>query len=204
MGQYRWFTCFISAELIRSCILLGIDNHGSLYAGIWSLTQPVLWVFQVGAVFELLFLIYKQKPSPGKLTRQLFTYYLPFAVAFAAVVTLYEPMEMAIGPWWLLATVNMTKWLAWIFLFLLLAQDVLDVTDTPRLPQELVIHRRLLFLYMGLTPGLLGIMALLQDRHVGEIANFCAEIVWLLCLICWIAFLRPSPLNKAGAYPTAA
>lgn len=204
MNQYRWFTCFISAELIRSCILLGLSDHGPLYAGIWSLTQPVLWVFQIGAVFELLFLIYKQKQFPGRLTRQLFTYYLPFALAFSAVVTLYEPLDMAGGPWWLLTTVSITKWLAWICLFLLLAQDVLDVNDTPPLQQELVIHRRLLTLYVGITPGLMGILALLQDRRVAEIASFCSEISWLLCLIFWIVFFRPSGLSKAGAYSTRA
>jgi hypothetical protein len=198
MYQYRWFTCFISAELVRSCLLLVLDRHLPRYAKIWSLTQPVLWVFQIGAVFELLFLIYRQKQFPQRLRRQLFTYYLPFAIAFSAVVTLYEPLDTVKGPWWLLITISITKWLAWICLFLLLAQDVLDVTDTPKLQRELLLHRRLLFLYVGLTPGLMGILVLVQEQGVAEIASFCSEISWLLCLICWVAFWRPSSLRQAG------
>jgi hypothetical protein len=196
MYQYRWFTCFISAELVRSCLLLALDRHLPRYAKIWSLTQPVLWVFQIGAVFELLFLIDGQKPFPQKYRRQLFTYYLPFAIAFSAVVTLYEPLDTAWRPWWLLITISITKWLAWICLLLLLAQDVLDVSDTPKLHRALVLHRHLLFLYVGLTPGLMGILVLVQNQNVAEIASLCSEISWLLCLLLWITFLRPSGLRE--------
>lgn len=201
--QFRWSPWFIAAELLRSCILFGFDPHTLLYADIWSISQPVLWILQSGAVIELVLLAFKQKESSGSAIRHIFVCCIPFAVLVSVVISLFEPLEKVAEPWWLLTAITTTKWLAFVCLFLPLAQELLDLTNTRPLQRELVIHRRLLIVYVGLTPGLMAILALLQDRHVADIANFCSEISLILCLAFWTAFFRLSGLRQTATCPVA-
>ena len=189
-NRYRWFMAFIFAELVRSCVLFGFDNHSTIYAEAWSFTQPVMWILQLAAVLELMLLVYRHRPAAGRFARRLFVYYIPSALLVSVIVSLFESSQSISAIWWLLMAITVTKWLSWMLLFMLVAQEVLHLTDSQPMGKELVLHRRLMVVYVGLTPGLTAIFALLQDTHIVDVANFCSEISWVICLVCWIVGFR--------------
>lgn len=189
-NRYRWFMGFIFAELIRSCVLFGFDNHSTLYAKLWSFTQPVIWILQLAAVLELMLLVYRHRPAAGRFARRLFAYYIPSALLVSVIVSLFESLQPISAIWWLLTAITVTKWLSWMLLFMLIAQEVLHLTESQPIGKELVLHRRLMVVYVGITPGLGAVLALLRDTHVIDIANLCSEISWVFCLVCWIVCFR--------------
>lgn len=190
LKRYRWFVSFIFAEAIRSCALFGLDNHSPLYAQVWSFTEPILWIMEFGAVLELMLLVYQNRPTAGRFARRLFVYYFPSALLVSVIVSLVEASPTALTVWWLLMAVTITKWLSWILLFMLVAQEMLYLAESQPIEQDLVLHRRLLVLYVGVIPGIDTVLALFRNRHIGDIANLCSEVAWTFCLIFWIVYFR--------------
>lgn len=188
--RYRWFLAYILAELVRSVVLFGFDNHSPFYANAWAFTQPVFWVLQSAAVLELMLLVYRHRPAAGKFTRQLFVYYIPAAVLVCLLVQLAETSHPAAKSSLIVAAIIVTKWLSWLLLFMLVAQEVLYLADAQPIEHDVVLHRRLLVVYVGITPGLGAILAYCGGRETGDIANFVAEVSWVLCLTCWIVCFR--------------
>jgi hypothetical protein len=188
--RYRWFLAYILAELVRSVALFGVDNHSPFYAGAWTYTQPVFWVLQMGAVLELMLLVYHTRPAVGKFARQLFVYYIPSAMLVCLLVQLAETSHRAWGGWQIVTAITVTKWLSWLLLFMLVAQEVLYLSDAQPIEHDVVLHRRLLVVYVGITPGLGAILAYCGSMRTGDIANLGAEISWVLCLAAWIVCFR--------------
>ncbi len=189
--RYRWFMSFIFAELIRSCALFGFDNHSRTYAKVWSYTQPVLWILELAAVLELMLLVYRHRPATGKFLRRVLVYYVPSALLVSVIVSLFESTQTLSLVWWLVTAVTVTKWLSWILLFMLVAQEMLHLTESQPIERDVILHRRLMVVYIGVTPGLAAVLALLRDSHIGDVANLCLEISWVFCLVCWIVCFRP-------------
>ncbi len=184
--RYRWFLGYILAELVRSVVLFGFDNHSVAYAKAWSYSQPVFWVLQMAAVLELMLLVYRYRPAAGKFVRQLFVYYIPSALLVCLIVQLVETSQPIGSAWWLTRAILVTKWLSWMLLFMLVAQEVLYLADAQPIENDVVYHRRLMVVYVGITPGLGAILAFVGDARTGDIANLGAQISWILCLGCWI------------------
>jgi len=134
-------------------------------------------------------LVYRHRPVAGKFARQLFIYYIPSAVLVCLLVQLAETSHPS-GPWQLVTAITVTKWLSWLLLFMLVAQEVLYLADAQPIEHDVVLHRRFLVVYVGITPGLGAILAYCGGRRTGDIANFVAEISWVLCLTCWIVCFR--------------
>jgi len=189
-SRYRWFMSFVFAELLRSCALFGFDNHSIIYAKAWSYTQPIIWIIELAAVLELMLLIYRHRPAAEKFVRRLLMYYVPSALLVSVVVSLFESTQTLSMVWWLMTAITVTKWLSWILLFMLVAQEMLHLRETKPMGRDLVLHRRLMVVYVGVTPGLGAVLALLRDSHIGDIANLCSEISWVVCLVCWMVCFR--------------
>lgn len=190
LGRYRWFVSFLFVDLIRSCALLGLDNHSIVYAKAWSFTQPVIWVLELAAVLELMLLIYQYRPAAEKFLVRLLVYYVPSALLVSVIVSLFESIEVLNVAWWLVTAIKITKWLSWLLLFMLAAQEVLHLTESKPIERDVILHRRLLAVYVGVTPSLTAVFALLRDTHIGDVANLCLETSWVLCLLCWIVCFR--------------
>lgn len=189
-GRYRWFTSFISAELIRSSVLLPLDNHSSLYAKAWSFTQPVIWVLEIAAVLELMLLIYRHRPAAERFLQRLLVYYVPSALLVSVIASLFESTQINTSAWWLITAIKITQWMSWILLFMLVAQEMLHLTESQPIDRDVILHRRLMALYVGVTPSLTAACALLRDQRIGDIANLCLELSWVGCLVCWIVCFR--------------
>jgi len=85
---FRFFFILIIVQLTRSLVLFPLAPRSLTYYRIWSVTQPILWLFYILVVFELYSLVWKQYSGIYSLGRWFFFTAVATSVVVSALVVL--------------------------------------------------------------------------------------------------------------------
>ena len=85
---FRFFSVLIIVQLARSLVLFPLAPRSLSYYRIWSVTQPILWLFYVLVVFELYSLVWKQYRGIYSLGRWFFFTAVATSVIISALIVL--------------------------------------------------------------------------------------------------------------------
>lgn len=86
-GQYRFLTLFLLAALIQPLIFLPITSR-TIYARVYFVSTPVLWILSYGVVLELYRLILEDYPGISSAGRKGVTWSMGLAVLISAALAI--------------------------------------------------------------------------------------------------------------------
>src|SRR5713226_7505846 len=84
--RYPLFTGLLAVQLIQELILLPIASNRNVYAWIFFLSEPVVWLFYYLVLLELFAVALKDYPGIAFLTRWALWIVLPLALAFSLLL----------------------------------------------------------------------------------------------------------------------
>ncbi|MCC7174038.1 MAG: hypothetical protein IT159_02490 [Bryobacterales bacterium] len=189
---YAWFTAFLCFEILRSLILLPIQQNTNLYAWIFLWTQPGMWLLYILVVLELYSLALRGRKGIVTLSRWALYFSLIAAVAISAA-TLWADLSQPRGRYPILAYYSVVErgLIFSLALFLLFITAFLTFFPLP-VTRNIRLHTATYSLYF-----LSSTMALFLQNVAGFRPSFGINAVLMfIALVCFMLWL--GGLSRGG------
>ncbi len=196
--RYPLFTGLLAVQLAQELILLPFASNRNVYALIFFISEPVVWLFYYLVLFELFAVALKDYPGIAFLTRWALRIVLPLALAFSLLLLIPDlngshPAQYPILHVFQVAhrTVVLT---ALVWLSLLIA---LIVRYPIALSRNAIVYSAGYAVYFGVKSALLFV---LNEIGLGLTPAFSLVMlaVSAICLLSWAVLLTPEDGNHTG------
>jgi len=190
--RYKWLFWLFVTESVRNLVLLLVPMRRTLYASVFFVSSPILWILTCLVALELYRLLFADFPGIASAARVFLGISLSCGATISiAVFLLYaRPPQHDLLLYQLVTEADQTLHLA-VFLFLAMMQVFLARFPVPHRP-NLVVCTIGCTLYFGAGAGLMLIMTVTARSRTGRILELILLFFSSLVLLAWAAAIRRS------------
>ncbi len=186
--KYRVFSAYLLFWILRSVVLMKLGVRSVLYAKVYIVTEPIVWLFYILLLLELYSLVLEKHKGLYSLGR--WTLYGAMGVAVLVSTLIFIPPSGG--------TYAQSVALSYIFLlkrglfcslviFLLLIIYVLTRYPIP-LSRNVIIHS-IVYSVFFLSNTLGSLFLSMLGRSVTEVVNLLMTVVQVACIGIWLRYL---------------
>jgi len=182
---YVWFSAFLCFEIARGLILLWIPPNTGLYAWIFLITEPLMWILYIMVVLELYEVALRKYQGVATLSRWILSAGMAVSVAVSAL-TLWMDLSRPTGQYRVLVYYSVVErgLIFSLSLFLLLITGFLAWFPLS-ISRNIRLHASVYFLYF-----LSSTLALFLRNVAGySISPMVSNILSLLDAVCFALWL---------------
>lgn len=188
--RYAAFSTWLFVSGSIDAALLWLPHETILYAELWSLSQPFLWVLQLLAVQEVMFLVTEQYPELGAAAKVITSSSFIVGIVAAGVSVFCDWSSATRIPLWLDVTWRGTRYVSCASCFVLVFQVLwFALFPAPMVP-NVKTHRLLFTFYGGILPTLALFIGDVGSQRLNDYVNVAYLSGVLVTLSCWIGLLR--------------
>ncbi len=187
--RYRLFFGFLAFTSARGLLLASVPFNRNIYAHIWMLTQPVLWLLYVLVVIELSTLVLEKFRGLATLGRWLLAAGLILAFVVSSYTVSQDLSVTARYPWLLRWTAIERAVHSSVVVFLLLITAVMAWYPIP-LSRNVILHCALYAVYFLSAAGIYLVHSVAETDAPRHVANLALTSVTVVCFAVWIVYLN--------------
>ncbi len=198
--RYRVFWAYLLFWISRSVVLLNLNVKSALYAKLWIVSEPILWLFYILLVLELYSLVLENHKGLYSLGR----WSLYGALGLSLLVSMLIFIPAASGPY------ARSVVLPYLFLFerglfcslvVFLLAALFLVTRYPiRLSRNVIIHSVVYSVFfLSNTLGSLFLSVLGSD--IARTVNVCTTVGSAICVAIWLGFINAEGETVTATMP---
>lgn len=193
---YRYFSLFLASSAVIELVMSLLDrgSRGYVYALVWGMTEPLLAVLLLAAVFELYNRIVQRFAGLGKLGGWVLVGAVAMGILISAGIALVDAKALA-STKWLGISVFCQRWLLSVAAVVLVIASRFFFRYRPVMNRNLVIHSRVLTLYCAITAAAYFSANLRADPRLVSALFLSA---YFLCYCLWFGLL-----SRSGEHSTA-